>query len=62
MTVLAPGGGAAAPPGPLAAVACDQITYAFGSHTAVDQVDLRIEPGETFGLLEPMLLRRLAKG
>ena len=53
MTVLAPGGGAAAPPGSLAAVACDQITYTFGSHTAVDQVDLRIEPGETFGLLGP---------
>ena len=53
MTVLAPGGGAAAPPGSLAAVACDQITYTFGSHTAVDHVDLRIEPGETFGLLGP---------
>jgi ABC-2 type transport system ATP-binding protein len=53
VTVLAPGGGAAAPPGRLAAVACDQITYTFGSHTAVDHVDLRIEPGETFGLLGP---------
>ena len=53
MTVLAPGGGAAAPPGSLAAVACDQITYTFGAHTAVDHVDLRIEPGETFGLLGP---------
>jgi ABC-2 type transport system ATP-binding protein len=53
VTVLAPGGGAAAPPGPLAAVACDRITYTFGAHTAVDQVDLRIEPGETFGLLGP---------
>ena len=53
MTVLAPGGGAAAPPGRLAAVDCDQITYTFGEHTAVDQVDLRIEPGETFGLLGP---------
>ena len=53
MTVLAPGGGAAAPPGSLAAVDCDQITYTFGSHTAVDQLDLRIEPGETFGLLGP---------
>ena len=53
MTVLAPGGGAAAPPGSLAAVDCAQITYTFGSHTAVDQLDLRIEPGETFGLLGP---------
>ena len=53
MTILAPGGGAAAPPGHLAAVACDQITYTFGSHTAVDHLDLRIEPGETFGLLGP---------
>ena len=53
MTVLAPGGGAAAPPGSLAAVDCDQITYTFGSHTAVDRLDLRIEPGETFGLLGP---------
>jgi ABC-2 type transport system ATP-binding protein len=53
VTVLAPGGGAAAPPGRLPAVECDQITYTFGSHTAVDQIDLRIEPGETFGLLGP---------
>jgi ABC-2 type transport system ATP-binding protein len=53
VTVLAPGGGAVAPPGGLAAVACNQITYTFGSHTAVDRVDLRIEPGETFGLLGP---------
>jgi ABC-2 type transport system ATP-binding protein len=53
VTVLAPGAGAPAPPGRLAAVACDQITYTFGSHTAVDHVDLRIEPGETFGLLGP---------
>ena len=53
MTVLAPGGGAAAPPGRLPAVECDEITYTFGTHTAVDQLDLRIEPGETFGLLGP---------
>ena len=53
MAVLAPGGGAADPPGRLAAVDCDQITYTFGSHTTVDQLDLRIEPGETFGLLGP---------
>jgi ABC-2 type transport system ATP-binding protein len=40
-------------PGRLPAVECDQITYTFGSHTAVDQLDLGIEPGETFGLLGP---------
>jgi hypothetical protein len=40
------------PPG-LAAVDCDQITYTFGSHTAVDQPDLRIEPGATFGCSDP---------
>jgi len=53
VTVLAPDGGTAAPPGPMAAVSCEQITYTFGTHTAVDHVDLRIEPGETFGLLGP---------
>ncbi len=53
MTVLAPGGGAAATAGSLPAVACEKITHAFGPHTAVDHVDLRIEPGETFGLLGP---------
>ena len=53
MTVLAPGGGTAAPRGGVAAVACEQVTYTFGPHAAVDQVDLRIEPGETFGLLGP---------
>ena len=29
------------------------LTYRFGTHTAVDHVDLRIERGETFGLLGP---------
>jgi ABC-2 type transport system ATP-binding protein len=54
MTVLAEGGGpAGAPTGDLPAVACEQITYSFGIHTAVDHLDLRIEPGETFGLLGP---------
>ena len=54
MTVLAPGGGpAAAPPGEVAAVACEELTYAFGTHTAVDHLNLRIQPGETFGLLGP---------
>jgi ABC-2 type transport system ATP-binding protein len=54
MTVLAEGGGpAGAPTGSRPAVACEQITYSFGIHTAVDHLDLRIEPGETFGLLGP---------
>ena len=35
------------------AVDCAAITYRFGEHTAVDHIDLRIEPGETFGLLGP---------
>ena len=35
------------------ALLCEGISYRFGSHTAVDSVDLRIEPGETFGLLGP---------
>jgi ABC-2 type transport system ATP-binding protein len=53
VTVLAPGGETAAPPGGKAAVACEEITYSFGTHTAVDHLNLRIEPGETFGLLGP---------
>jgi len=36
-----------------AAVSCEGITYRFGDHTAVDRVDLRIEPGEMYGLLGP---------
>ena len=36
-----------------AAVRCVGLTYRFGDHVAVDHVDLRIEPGETFGLLGP---------
>ena len=40
-------------PAPGAAVRCVGITYRFGEHTAVDHVDLQIEPGETFGLLGP---------
>jgi ABC-2 type transport system ATP-binding protein len=36
-----------------AAVLCAGLTYRFGTHTAVDHVDLRIERGETFGLLGP---------
>jgi len=35
------------------AVTCASVTYRFGDHVAVDDVDLTIEPGETFGLLGP---------
>ena len=35
------------------AVACEDLTFRFGDHVAVDHVNLRIEPGETFGLLGP---------
>ena len=35
------------------AVSCDGVTYRFGDHVAVDDVDLTIGPGETFGLLGP---------
>jgi ABC-2 type transport system ATP-binding protein len=35
------------------AVRCDGLTYQFGDHVAVNQVDLEIEPGETYGLLGP---------
>jgi ABC-2 type transport system ATP-binding protein len=35
------------------AVVCAGLTYRFGTHTAVDHVDLRIEQGQTFGLLGP---------
>jgi ABC-type glutathione transport system ATPase component len=35
------------------AVSCSGATYRFGDHVAVDQVDLSIQPGETFGLLGP---------
>jgi ABC-2 type transport system ATP-binding protein len=35
------------------AVSCAGVTYRFGDHVAVNQVDLTIQPGETFGLLGP---------
>jgi ABC-2 type transport system ATP-binding protein len=35
------------------AVRCAELTYRFGTQTAVDHVDLDIEPGEMFGLLGP---------
>ncbi len=36
-----------------AAVRCADLTYRFGTHTAVDHVELTIAPGEMFGLLGP---------
>ncbi len=35
------------------AVLCSGLSYRFGQHLAVDQVNLHIEQGETFGLLGP---------
>jgi ABC-2 type transport system ATP-binding protein len=35
------------------AVRCADLSYSFGTHTAVDQVSLQIGPGEMFGLLGP---------
>jgi len=35
------------------AVRCTDLTYRFGTHTAVDHIDLSIAPGEMFGLLGP---------
>jgi len=35
------------------AVRCVDLTYRFGTHTAVDHVNLSIAPGEMFGLLGP---------
>ena len=32
---------------------CSGLTYRFGEHVAVNDVDLEIRPGETFGLLGP---------
>ena len=40
-------------PGGVPAVECEGLSFRFGSHTAVDQVDLRVEAGEVFGLLGP---------
>ncbi|HYB48567.1 MAG TPA: ATP-binding cassette domain-containing protein [Streptosporangiaceae bacterium] len=36
-----------------AAVVCAGLTYRFGDHVAVNDVDLEIRHGETFGLLGP---------
>jgi ABC-2 type transport system ATP-binding protein len=53
-TSPAPGPAASRDPGQgTPAVLCTGLTYRFGAHTAVDGVDLRIEPGQTFGLLGP---------
>ncbi len=35
------------------AVRCTDLSYSFGTHTAVDHVDLNIVPGEMYGLLGP---------
>jgi ABC-2 type transport system ATP-binding protein len=35
------------------AVGCHGLTYAFGTHRAVDDVHLSVRPGEMFGLLGP---------
>jgi ABC-2 type transport system ATP-binding protein len=35
------------------AVRCENLSYRFGAHTAVDHVNLSIESGEMFGLLGP---------
>ena len=35
------------------AVRCVDLTYSFGTHTAVDHVNLAIAPGEMYGLLGP---------
>ena len=35
------------------AVVCTGLTYRFGDYVAVDNVDMRIHQGETFGLLGP---------
>jgi ABC-2 type transport system ATP-binding protein len=43
----------AAAPGGEWAVNCAGLTYRFGEHVAVNDVDLQIRPGETFGLLGP---------
>jgi ABC-2 type transport system ATP-binding protein len=35
------------------AVRCRGLTYVFGTHRAVDDIDLSVRPGEMFGLLGP---------
>ncbi|HSV73326.1 MAG TPA: ABC transporter ATP-binding protein [Chthonomonadales bacterium] len=37
----------------IAAIACEGLTKEFGAFRAVDNLDLRIEPGELFGFLGP---------
>jgi ABC-2 type transport system ATP-binding protein len=40
-------------PAGVPAVECKGLTFRFGSHTAVDRVDLEVRAGEVFGLLGP---------
>ena len=40
-------------PAGVPAVECRGLTFRFGNHTAVDQVDLEVRAGEVFGLLGP---------
>ncbi len=37
----------------MSVIAADSVTIRFGSFTAVDRVNLVVEPGEVFGLLGP---------
>jgi ABC-2 type transport system ATP-binding protein len=56
MTAAVPGGDLVEPASEQrvrSAVACEDLTFRFGDQVAVDHVNLRIEPGETFGLLGP---------
>ena len=40
-------------PAGIPAVECEGLTFRFGSHTAVDGVNLEVRAGEVFGLLGP---------
>jgi len=40
-------------PAAIPAVECEGLTFRFGSHTAVDGVNLEVRAGEVFGLLGP---------
>jgi len=54
VTAVATGGDTPATGAPAdEAVACAGLSYRFGDHLAVDNVNLTIRHGETFGLLGP---------